>query len=224
MPLGSIRNAYETYQRHDFSREHQFRLINMFGVPQYVIKELVEKPAGEGGVFYITTATIPGRKIVDLEVPYHGFKFHAPSSGEYDPNPWELTFKTPGDYLVRNALEAWSFDVFSDETSCGNFHIPCESAVIRLGLLDSTCAIIRVYDLVGVYPSAIGPVSYNLEGNAMTTFTASFYYQWWRVRPATDSGRVDSTSVEQSLITSTYNGYTSTITQKDDKCATLPSV
>lgn len=223
MPLGSIRNAYDVYQQHDFSREFQFRIINIFGAPQYVVRELVEKPAGEGGVLYLQSASVPGRTVTDVPVTYQGFTFHVPGSVAYNDNPWSLTFKTPGDYLVRNALEAWHFELFSDETSCGNFKIPCQNTIIRLGLTDANCRIIRVYDLVGVYPQNLGPIQYNIEGTNFTTFEVAFHYQYWRLRPANDSGLVDSTTTEESVIRSTYSGYHSTIIETDTSCDNIPS-
>ena len=219
MPLGSIRNAYDAYQQHDFSRSNQFRLISILGAPDYVLRELVERPTGEGGALYIKTATIPGRTVQDIQVDYQGFQFHSPGAVTYEDNPWSVSFKTPGDYLVRNALEQWHFEMFSDETSCGNFGMPCASTIIRLGLTDArTCSIIRTYDLVGVYPSKISDISYNLEATELTEFSVDFYYQYWRLVPNTDSGLIDSTSVEGSTIDSTYAAYHSEITETDEVC------
>lgn len=218
MSLGSIRNAYEVYKQHDFSLSHQFRLIAILGAPEYVSREINERPSGEGGALYIRSASIPGRSVQNIEVPYQGFTFNKPGAVKYEDNPWSVTFKTPGTYLVRNALEAWSFEMFSDETSCGNFRIPCNSAIIRLGLTDSNCNIIRVYDLIGVYPSKLGAISYNIENNELTEFEVSFYYQYWRLVPNFDTGKVDSTLAQQALIASTYAGYHSTILQKEAEC------
>jgi len=224
MPLGSIRNAYDVYQQHDFSRSFQFRIISMFGVPDYVLREVVEKPVGEGGALYLKTASIPGRTVNDITVPYQGFEFHTPGSVKYDDNPWTVTFKTPGDYLVRNALERWHFEMFSDETSCGNFGIPCADTVIRIGLTDATsCSIIRTYDLVGVYPSKLGPIAYNIESTDLTEFSVDFFYQYWRLVPNNDTGNVDSTTSEGSKIDETYGDYHTSIIQTDENCG-VPAV
>lgn len=219
MPLGSIRNAYDVYQQHDFSRSFQFRLISILGAPEYVIREIVEKPTGEGGALYLQSASVPGRKVNDIVTKYQGFSFHIPGSVEYPDNPWKVTFKTPGDYLVRNALEQWHNELFSDETSCGNFKIPCQNTVIRIGLTDSnSCKIIRVYDLIGVYPSTLGAISYTIEETNLTTFDVDFYYQYWRLVPATDSGNIDSTRTEESKIISTYEEYHNDIIETEDNC------
>lgn len=219
MSLGSIRNAYEVYKKHDFSRSHQFRFISIMGAPEYVSRELNGQPTGEGGHVYIQTATIPGRTITNMEIPYHGFNFNSPSTVKYEDNPWSVTFRTPGDYLVRNALEAWQHELFSDETSCGNLKLPCPNSRIRLGLLDSGgCKIIRAYDLIGVYISNFGPIQYDLTQANLTTFDAKFYYQYWRLVPNFDSGLVDSTRPEQAAIMGTYAEYHSGITETKETC------
>lgn len=219
MALGSIRNAYEVYKAHDFSRSNQFRIISILGAPDYVNREINERPAGEGGALYIQSASIPGKSIVDMEVAYHGFSFHVPSSVKYNNNPWSVTFRTPGDYLVRNAIEAWQNEIVSDETSCGNFKIPCMNVKIRLGLTASdSCRIIRVYDLIGVYPSNLGEISYDLSQATMTTFTVDFHYQYWRLVPNFDDGLLDAGNPEQLEQMSTYNSYHTEITESKEGC------
>jgi hypothetical protein len=218
MSLASIRNAYEVYQRHDFSLSNNFRLISILGCPDYVSREINEKPYGEGGALYIKSASVPGRTVVDIPIQYHGFEFHKPGAVKYDDNPWSVTFKTPGDYLVRNALEAWHNELFSDETSCGRTGVPCPNSVIRIGLTDASCNIIRVYDLIGVYPSKISNIEYDLESTALTQFSVDFYYQYWRLVPNFDTGSIDSTTVEQAKIAATYAEYHSDIMQTEEKC------
>lgn len=223
MPLGSIRNAYDAYQQHDFSRQFQFRLINIFGAPPYVHEELIERPLGAGGTLYMTTASIPGRAVTPLEVKYQGFSFKVPGAVSYPDNPWKVKFKTPGDYLIRNALEAWNFELFSDESSCGNFKIPCQSTTIRVGLTDNSCKIFRVYDIIGVFPSLLSPIEYDQEGVEITTFTVDFAYQYWRLRPNNDTGSVNSASVESRLIDSAYTEYHNRIVETGVPCDPIPS-
>jgi hypothetical protein len=169
MALGSIKKAYDVFRAHDFSRSFQLRILDVGdGVPNYVRKELIDQ---EGRV-YITTAVVPGRNITDIGIQYQGFKFHVPGQAEYPNNPWPLTFKTPGDYLVRNALERWSFETASDETSCGSFNMPCKNSNIAIAVLSPKCEILKIYRLYGVYPQAIGEISYNQENVENTIFNA----------------------------------------------------
>jgi hypothetical protein len=206
MALGSIKNAREVFQQHDFSRSWQIRLLNMSNVPDYVYRELIEKPAGLGGHVYAKTLSVPGREIQNIEVPYQGFPINIQGMARYTPNPWSITFRTPGDYLVRNALERWSFATISDETSCGT-GFPCDNTTIDLAILAPNCDIMRVYRLHGVYPQNVGQITYNIEGNDLTEFEVAFQYQYWRVAHAYETGVLDSNAGAQQEIDNVFQAY-----------------
>jgi hypothetical protein len=221
MALGSIKEAREVYAQHDFSRNHQIRILDMAGVPDYVRNELLYKPAGQGGAVYATSIIIPGREIKDIVTTYQGFDFHSPGMVQYTPNPWTISFRTPGDYLVRNAFEQWSFDTVSDETTCGAFKFPCPGSSIDLAILSPGCTIERVYRLIGVYPQSVGQIQYNLENNETTTFDVSLHYQYWRLVNNNDSGSIDTDNSDRALIDSTYAGYGAKIQANNTtNCAT----
>lgn len=221
MPLGSIKNAYEVYKEHDFSRNHQFRIISMDGVPDYVATELLDKPYGLGGWLYWESSTIPGRAVEDLPITYQGFKFHVPGAISYDPNPWNVTFKTPGDFLVRNAMERWHFEMFNDETSCGRFQIPCPSTTIDIGLLDSKCRVVRQYRLVGVYPQKVGSIAYSQGSMEPTTFQVDWMYQWWRPVPVSLEVLDDGTS---PIVDGIYENYHRQILQSKGDCSPIDAL
>lgn len=226
MALGSIAKAYQVFQQHDFSRQHQIRILSMDGVPDYVKQELLEKPTGAGGYVYATTYAIPGRTINDIEVPYQAFKFHVPGQVSYsDPNPWVLNMKTPGDYLVRNAFERWSFAVVSDATSCGSFNIPCASSTIDLAIIAPDCTILRVYRLFGVYPQNISQIEYNQEEVGTTSFSIALHYQYWRLVNNFDSGSIDlGNTSDEAAIDSVYASYESTILAGKSNCPVVPII
>lgn len=206
MALGSIKNAREVFQQHDFSRQWQIRFLNMNNVPDYVYRELIEKPAGMGGHLYIKTMSIPGREITNIEVPYQGFPINVPGMAKYTPNPWSLTVRTAGDYLVRNALERWSFETISDETSCGK-GFACDNTTIDVAVLAPNCDIMRVYRLHGVYPQSVGEIAYDITNNDLTEFTVAFQYQYWRVAHPYETGVLDSNAGAQAEIDNIYASY-----------------
>ena len=220
MPLGSIANAYEVYKEHDFSRNHQFRIISMDGVPSYVRTELLDKPTGMGGWLYWNSASVPGRSITDMPIKYQGFEFHAPGVVKYD-SPWKVQFRTPGDFLVRNALEQWSFETKNDETSCGSFQLPCPSTSIDIGLLDSKCRIVRQYRLVGVYPGNIGAIAYSQDSVEVTTFDVEFFYQWWRPVPVSLEVLDDGTP---PIVDGIYDNYHRQILSNKSNCSPIASL
>jgi hypothetical protein len=229
MALGSIQTAYQIFQEHDFSRQQQVRILAMSNVPDYVTQEILEKPTGAGGYVYATTYSVPGRSINNIQLPYQGFNFNIPGMVQYDqPNPWPITFKTPGDYLVRNALERWSFAVVSDETSCGAFHIPCPDTTIDIAVISPQCTILRVYRLHGVYPQSISNIEYNQEAVEITQFTANFHYQYWRPVNNFDSGLVDSTGSDQAQVDGIFASFESSILANKGNCpngsAVIPTI
>lgn len=210
MALGSIKKAREVFQQHDFSRSWQIRILNMNNVPDYVYNEIIDKPAGMGGSVYAKTMVVPGRDITNIEVPYHGFPINIQGMAKYTPNPWPITFRTPGDFLVRNALERWSYATISDETSCGT-GFPCDNTTIDIAILSPKCDIMRVYTLHGVYPQSVGQISYNIEGNDPTEFEVAFQYQYVRVNHANETGFIDSDAGAGAEIDNVFAAYESKI-------------
>jgi hypothetical protein len=184
MALGSIKEAYNVFQQHDFSRSFQLRFLDI-SVPGIAGEQVKKELVDNNGRYYITTMVVPGRTVQNVDVPYQGFQFKLPGQVSYDsPNPWSINIRTPGDYLVRNALEQLSFQTANDETACGSFNLPCKNNIITIGVLNPKCEIIRAYDLVGVYVQNISEISYNQENMEGTSFTAAFQYQYWRPNTA----------------------------------------
>ena len=216
MALGSIKKAHEVYRKHDFSRTFQLRILDVGdGVPSYVRKELIT----DEGRLYATSFAVPGRSVGNINVPYAGFNFHIPGQVAYDKgNPWVVNFKTAGDYLVRNALERWSFETANDETACGKFGMPCENSTIDIAVLSPKCEILRVYRLHGVFLVDVGEIAYNQETAETTTFTASFAYQFWRPAGGFDTGSVESGAGDNGAIDNTYQTYTNNIGQGIGNC------
>jgi hypothetical protein len=215
MALGSIKKAYDTFKQHDFSRSFQLRILGMNNVPDYVQRELITQE----GRLYATSYVVPGRSIQNIDVPFQGFQFKLPGQVAYDsPNPWQITFRTAGDYLARNALERWSFETANDETSCGRFNLPCENTTIDIAVLSPKCEIIRVYRLHGVYIQNVSQIDYNQENSEGTTFTAAFHYQYWRPAGGYDTGLVDSTNVNNGIVDGVFATYESKIQQSTGEC------
>jgi hypothetical protein len=217
MSLGSIKEAYDVFQQHDFSRSFQLRFLDIQvrgDRNNPVGRELIE----QNGRYYITTMVVPGRTVQNIDVPYQGFQFKLPGQVAYDsPNPWTLTFRTAGDYLVRNALERLSFETANDETTCGAFNLPCKDTMITVGVLSPKCEIIRAYDLKGFYLQNISEISYNQENMEGTTFTAAFHYQYWR--PSTRFRGRDPITAGSDL-SNTFDTYSQQIENADQTCGT----
>lgn len=198
----SLKTAAQIFKQHDFSRQHQLRILDLLNVPDYVRNEIIDL---EGRVF-LTISSVPQKSISTMEVPYLGFRFRYPNMVEY-PGTWQITFNTPADYLVRNAIERWMNDTVNEQTLCG-VGVPCESTAIDLALLGPSCNVVRGYRLIGVWPSEIGEVAYDQSSTERTTFTVTFTYQRW------EPININDTAIEegnQNQIDSVYESFASTI-------------
>ncbi len=177
--LTGIQNFYDQARIGDFSRDFQFRIIQL-GPNQF------STLLGPSKLVYMTTATVPNRAINNQAVPFMGLSFNVPGSVSYPGSDgWAVTFRMPQDYSIRDTLETWQIGTFDDETSTGDYNIPGRDSVIELGLLNSAGNITRHYTLFGVYVVNLGDVAYDLTGGGTPlTFTATLAYQYWRLGSA----------------------------------------
>lgn len=191
--LATVQSHIDNTAKHGISRSTQFRLLGFSNVPDYVYKEFNEAPLGEGGVLYLKSGVVPGRSLQSIEINYLGHKSYSAGSAEYDPNPMELTFRVPEDYLWRNALEQWSFEIFNEETSNGSYSIPCPNTSLDIALLGRNGKIIRIYRLYSVFPARIGSIQYNLAENpSEVEFSVAFQYTRFKTIEVTDTGSIDA--------------------------------
>jgi len=164
----SIQNFYAAAQAQEFARDFQFRIRTL-------------GPFVDNDLLYITTATLPGKSITNQVVPYQGLDFNVPGSVKYDgSDAWEITFRCDEGLNIRNKLENWIKEIFDDETSSGKYGVPTEQA--SMDLLGKDLKTIRRYNFIGIYPTKLGPISYDVQGDGKPVeFTGSFAYQYWRL-------------------------------------------
>lgn len=178
-----IQNYYQSIQKHGFLRNFHFRILSINGT---LLAPLNTEMMGNNmeGAAYVTSSTVPARTITNQTAPFMGLDFNIPGSAKYENSSgWSVTFRTPGDMLVRNALEQMNFNIFDDATSTGAYGVPCAENVISLALLNIEGEAIRQYDLYGVYPVSVGEMSFDLTGDgAPVEFTATLAYQFFRVK------------------------------------------
>lgn len=179
----SIRNFYKVAQIHDFARQFQFRLQN-FGNIDF---------RAETHLTYVETASLPGRQINDVTVPYMGMTFHTPGTVTYPgAGGWNVTFRCDTTYDIREALEKASFKLFDEATSTGEYGMPGEGVTVRLDLLGKEmeagfATVVRSYYLFGVWVQSIGEASYDIKDTGtVQTVQATLAYQFWRTTPAPD--------------------------------------
>jgi hypothetical protein len=172
-----ITDFYTAATTREFARDFNFRVLNInTGGASTVTFD-------NNDLIYVKTASLPARSITNVAVPYMGLNFNLPGNVTY-PNSeaYELTFYTDANSQIRQKFEQWSFDIFNDSNSTGNYFAPKQTAVMDLVQLDNQMNKTAQYQLVGVSVRNVGPLNYLIaEGIGNTVeFTATLSYHYWR--------------------------------------------
>jgi hypothetical protein len=168
-----ITQFYSAAQKQDFARSFQYRVEQLGSLidPDILV--------------YMESATLPGRTIANIPVPFMGLQFNVPGTASY-PNSdgWSITFRCDQEYKLRSILEDASFNVFDESISGGSYKTPPASQSIVINLLgkDINVAPIRQYRLVGAYLTNIGQASYDIGDNgSVVKIECTMAYQYWEV-------------------------------------------
>jgi hypothetical protein len=168
----NISKFYNQVQSSDFARQFQFR-----------VTQLANTNFNEDQLVYLETASLPGRAINNVQVPFMGLNFNVPGTASYPGSEaYAVTFRCDQNYNIRAVLENMTFNAFDDSTSTGNYNIASRNSVITLNLLGKDGSTVRKYNLIGAYVVSIGDIAYNLGDNgSIVTVPATLAYQYWRV-------------------------------------------
>lgn len=174
----SIRNFYTVAQQQDFARNFQFRLES-FGPVQFSNTHLV----------YVETASLPGRSITNVAVPYMGLSFNVPGTAQYPGSAaYKVVFRCDQDYNIRDALEQANRATFDDATSKGDYVTPPEGSTLSFTLLGKDLKPIRTYNLYGVYIQSIEDAGYDIKDTgSVQTVGVTIAYQFWEAEAKGES-------------------------------------
>lgn len=168
----NIADFYRSVQQRDFARQFQFR-----------VTQLANTNFNEDVLVYVESASLPGREIVNVEVPFMGLNFNLPGTARYpDSANYAVRFRCDANYDIRAVLENATFNTFDDGSSTGDYNIARNSSVIVLNLLNKNGSTVRQYTLYGAYVKTIGAMNYSLGDNGqIQTIDTTLAYQYWRV-------------------------------------------
>ena len=172
----TIQDFYTQAQAKDFARNNLFRVLNIdFGDGSDV-------SIGEEDLVYVTTATLPGKTIQDVTIPYMGLDFHVPGTVKYKGSEgYSLTFRADESYNLYDKFQQVINDTFNDEDSTGNYFTPKASSVIDLVQLDKELNRVSQYQLVGCSIRSVGDLSYDVTATGeVQTFTVTVAYHYYR--------------------------------------------
>jgi hypothetical protein len=167
----NITSFYKVAQSRDFARLFQFRLVQ-FGNTGF----------GEDDLIYVETATLPGRQITNVPVPYHGLQFNVPGTAQYPGSAgYNVTFRSDQNHDLRSVLEQVTFGTFNDNTSTGNYNTPSDGLILTMQLFGKNLQTVAEYSLIGVYVQNINDTQYTItDTGSVATVEATLAYQFWR--------------------------------------------
>ena len=170
----TIQDFYKVAQTKDFSRNYQFRVLDVSNKGASVFTE--------DQLVYATAASIPGKKIKPVSVPYSGFNFNIPGPVEYNSTSgYSITFYLDAQSSARVAMENWITETFDESTSIGDQTLH-NNSTITLVQLNNDFEAIRTYKLFGVFPVEAADMQYTINSTdgQVVTFNATFAYQFFR--------------------------------------------
>lgn len=178
-----ITNFYDRAIKKGFARDFQFRVTKLLSVS-------LDKEDSE--LLYLNTATLPGRTVSVVNVPYLGLDFRVPGVASYSgSNAWAVSLKCDESLGLVDTLTEWNALAYNDKTSTGH-NIPDrdESNLIKLVSLDGRGNATREITLFGAWLTSLGDISYTLAGTgAVVSINATFAYQYWRITSFQDNLR-----------------------------------
>jgi hypothetical protein len=177
----NISDFYRSVQKNDFARQFQFRVV-----------QLANTNFGEEQLVYLESASLPGRAINNIPVPFMGLNFNVPGTASYPgSDSYQVTFRCDQNYNIRSTLENATFNTFDDGTSTGTYNIARNSSVIILNLLNKNGTTARQYTLYGAYVVSLQDSAYNLgDTGTIVTVPCTLAYQYWRVTATTSSSNL----------------------------------
>lgn len=169
-----IENFYNAASINDFARQNLFRVVALGGT-RFTVNELM----------YVTTTTLPGRAINNIQVPFMGLQFNVPGTANYpNSNAWNITFRVPQSLSVRRKFEDWTKLVFDDATSTGAYNIPSKdvSNQVILTLINKDGTPLRTYTFFGAYCVSLGELTLDVTtAGDILNQQATLAYQYWRL-------------------------------------------
>jgi hypothetical protein len=177
--------------------------LNLGGARPTLFNVNLTLPGGVGSsaaarkfTFTCEGAELPASQVGLISVPYFGriVKF----AGDRTFNPWTVTVVNDEDFLVRDAMEAWSSLIntrvtnLRDASSSSPTLYKSSADVTQF---DRTGNPIRIYTIQGMWPREIEAIQLSWgQQDQIERFRVTFEYDWFDVSGTTGTGGDDETT------------------------------
>ena len=123
--------------------------------------------------FLIRTGQLPGSSVGEVVVPFRGRNLYLAGDREYE--TWTTTVLNDTDFMVRNAMEAWSNGMNNFVDGTGLTNVRDYTADLTVQQLDRSDLVIKTYFLRNCFPQAIGAIDLSFD---TTTEVETFDITW----------------------------------------------
>ena len=123
--------------------------------------------------FLIRTGQLPGSSVGEVVVPFRGRNLYLAGDREYE--TWTTTVLNDTDFMVRNAMEAWSNGMNNFVNGTGLTNVADYTADLTVQQLDRSDLVIKTYFLRNCFPQAISAIDLSFD---TTTEVETFDITW----------------------------------------------
>lgn len=133
--------------------------------------------------FLIKAAQLPASNLGIVEVPFGGRKIKVKGDRTFE--DWTVTVINDEDFLIRNAMEAWSNAINTHEGNSmetGSSSPGAYKANAQIIQYSQTGSILREYTFDGMFPSNISSIDMSWEStDQIEEFQVTFAYDFWKI-------------------------------------------
>lgn len=141
--------------------------------------------------FLCRAAQLPAATIDPINVPYFGRNIKI--AGDRNFADWQITVMNDEDFLIRSMFEKWSNALNRFESNVRQANLVEENTLgsykanIDVVQYGKNGDVIRVYELIGAFPTTIDAIGLNWsEQNAVEEFAVTFSYDYWLPKEGTE--------------------------------------
>lgn len=133
--------------------------------------------------FMVRAAGLPASELGSYQVPYFGRQVKY--AGDRTFADWTVTIINDEDFLIRNAMEAWSNSIAAHDANTRTLPQDYKSnGLITQYSKDGSP--LRTYVFEGMFPISISEIAMDWSStDQIEEFTVTFQYDFWRVEGAT---------------------------------------
>ena len=133
--------------------------------------------AGRSVEFMARGATIPASTIESVDVNYRGRILKIPGDRTFE--DWTVTVYNDTNFNIRDSFEAWMNLIKSHSGNVGPSRLAEIFQDAFVDQLDRDGNVLKTYQFVDCYPSALGAIDLAADSSDVQTFDVTFTYQYW---------------------------------------------